>query len=261
VLLVLNQTTIVLPRSRPEVVTTLRDRTELVTLQHDLGSSLQTTGTLRAQTHDFANRLHTISMLIQLGDVDAAVDYIDAVSRDRSELDSTMLARIAEPAVAALLIAKTSLARERGAALILSAQSALPRGDDELAADLVTVLGNLVDNALDAVLAGPVRRVEVDIRPLGEAPHTEFGGARVTVHDSGHGVDSTIADRMFEAGVSSKSPSPDGKANGFGLAIVQLVATRRGGRVAIRSEGGTIVEVTLPAMAFAESSAMRGQDV
>jgi sensor histidine kinase regulating citrate/malate metabolism len=261
VLLVLNQTTIVLPRSRPEVVTTLRDRTELVTLQHDLGSSLQTAGTLRAQTHDFANRLHTISMLIQLGDVEAAVDYIDAVSRDRSELDSTVLARIAEPAVAALLIAKTSLARERGAELILSAQSELPRGDDELAADLVTVLGNLVDNALDAVLAVPVRRVEVDIRPLGDPPHSELGGARVIVRDSGQGVDSTIADRMFEAGVSSKSPSPDGKANGFGLAIVQLVATRRGGMVAIGSEGGTIVEVTLPAMALAESSTLGAHDV
>ncbi|HEY8913775.1 sensor histidine kinase [Lacisediminihabitans sp.] len=252
VLLVLNQTTILLPRSKPEVVTTLRDRTELVTLQHDLGSSLQTTGTLRAQTHEFANRLHTISMLMQLGDIEAAVDYIDAVSRDRSELDSTVLARIAEPAVAALIIAKTSLARERGAELTLSAASALPRGDDELSADLVTVLGNLIDNALDAVRAAPVRRVEVDIRLFGDAPTASHYGACVTVRDSGSGVDATIADRMFEAGVTSKSPSPDGTANGFGLAIVQLVATRRAGRVTIRSDGGTVVEVTLPTMAPTE---------
>lgn len=252
VLLVLNQTTILLPRSKPEVVTTLRDRTELVTLQHDLGSSLQTTGTLRAQTHEFANRLHTISMLMQLGDIEAAVDYIDAVSRDRSELDSTVLARIAEPAVAALIIAKTSLARERGAELTLSAASALPRGDDELSADLVTVLGNLIDNALDAVRAAPVRRVEVDIRLFSDAPTASHYGACVTVRDSGSGVDATIADRMFEAGVTSKSPSPDGTANGFGLAIVQLVATRRAGRVTIRSDGGTVVEVTLPTMAPTE---------
>lgn len=247
VLLVLNQTTIRLPRSKPEVVTTLRDRTELVTLQHDLGSSMQKTGTLRAQTHEFANRLHTISMLMQLGDTEAAIDYIDAVSRDRSELDSIVLARIAEPAVAALIIAKTSLARERGAELTLSDGSGLPRVDDELSADLVTVLGNLVDNALDAIRAAPLRTVEIDVRLLGTSRCDARRGARVTVRDSGCGVDTAIADRVFEAGVTSKSPSPDGKANGFGLAIVQIVATKRGGRVTLRSDDGlTVVEVTLP---------------
>jgi len=246
VLLVLNQTTISLPRAKPEVVTTLRDRTELVTMQHDLGSSLQTTENLRAQTHEFTNRLHTISMLMQLGDTDAAVDYIDAVSRDRSELDSTVLTRIAEPAVAALLIAKSSLAQERGAELVLSTTSELPKGDQELSVDLVTVLGNLVDNALDAVRTATVRRVEVDIRLVGDP--TVHGGpeARVTVRDSGSGVDAAIVDRMFEPGVTSKSPSAGGGANGFGLAIVQLVATRRGGLVTIRRDGGTVVVVTLP---------------
>jgi two-component system CitB family sensor kinase len=253
VLLVLNQTTIRPPHSKPEVVTTLRDRTELVTLQHDLGSSMEATDTLRAQTHDFANRLHTVSMLIQLGDTAAAVDYIDAVSRDRSHLDSTVLTRIAEPAVAALLIAKTSLARERGAELTLTPDSALPRVDAMLSADLVTVIGNLVDNAIDAVTATDTRVVDVDIRAI-TVPGPEdrpalLSEVRVSVRDSGPGVDESLKDRVFEAGVSSKLRSEHGADHGFGLAIVQLVATRRGGRASYRNEDGAVFEAVLPVMA------------
>lgn len=276
VMLVLNQTTIHPPRSKPEVVTTLRDRTELVTLQHDLGSSMQASDTLRAQTHEFANRLHTISMLLQLGDGDAAVEYIDAVTRDRSELDSTVLTRIAEPAVAALLIAKTSLARERGADLTLTADSALPRVDDVLAADLVTVIGNLVDNALDAVTGAATRLVSVDVRtvmatdapgradpaepvsPVSPSPSTSTGtstaritSVMVTVRDTGPGVDTALLDRVFEVGVTSKIPSSNGADHGFGLAIVQLVATRRGGRVSYRNEDGAVFEAALPVLTAA----------
>jgi two-component system CitB family sensor kinase len=254
-LLVLNQTTIHPPRSKPEVVTTLRDRTELVTLQHDLGSSMQASDTLRAQTHDFANRLHTVSMLIQLGDTDAAVDYIDAVSRDRSQLDSTVLTRINEPAVAALLIAKTSLARERGADLTLSAESSLPRVDETLSMDLVTVIGNLLDNAIDAVTATETRLVEVDIRAVttgddGPLPAL-LSEVRVSVRDSGPGVDSALNDRVFEAGVTSKPRAGDGADHGFGLAIVRLVATRRGGQVAFRNDDGAVFTATLPVQATA----------
>ena len=240
VLLVLNQTLIHPPRSRPEVVTTLRDRTELVTLQHDLGSSRQATDTLRAQTHEFANRLHTISMLMQLGDTEAAVEYVDTVTRDRTDLDNTVLTRLQEPAVAALVIAKTSLARERGASLELSAESALPRVDAELSIDLVTVIGNLVDNALDAVTGAPERRVHLDVQT------TAGGAVHVTVRDSGPGIDPALLDRIFEVGVTSKSALAGADAHGYGLAIVRLVATRRGGDVSYRAENGAVFEAVLP---------------
>ena len=259
-LLVLNQTTIHPPRSKPEVVTTLRDRTELVTLQHDLGSSRQATDTLRAQTPEFANRLHTISMLMQLGDSDAAVDYIDAVSRDRSELDSTVLTRISEPAVAAVLIAKTSLARERGADLTLTAASALPRVDEAMSIDLVTVIGNLVDNALDAVTGGATRHVSVDVRVVAaRVDGVGSAAVRVVVRDTGPGVDSALLERVFEAGVTSKSASDAGD-HGFGLAIVQLVATRRGGSVDCRFDGGAVFEALLPTSAYPATSAATGAD-
>ncbi|MDJ0350442.1 ATP-binding protein [Cryobacterium sp. PH29-G1] len=244
VLLVLNQTLIHPPRSLPEVVTTLRDRTELVTLQHDLGSSRQATDTLRAQTHEFANRLHTISMLMQLGDTDAAVEYVDAVTRDRTDLDNSVLTRLQEPAVAALVIAKTSLARERGATLVLSDDSVLARVDAELSTDLVTVIGNLVDNALDAVAGTPERTVRLDLQTLSGS-----AAVRVTVRDSGPGIDVALLDRVFEVGVTSKSALAGGDAHGYGLAIVRLVATRRGGTVRYRAEDGTVFEAVLPLVA------------
>ncbi|TFD14958.1 GHKL domain-containing protein [Cryobacterium sp. TMT1-2-2] len=242
VLLVLNQTLIHPPRSRPEVVTTLRDRTELVTLQHDLGSSRQATDTLRAQTHEFANRLHTISMLMQLGDTEAAVEYVDAVTRDRTELDNSVLTRLQEPAVAALVIAKTSLARERGATLVLSPESNLGRVDAELSADLVTVIGNLIDNALDAVTGARERGVRLDVR----ASPGAAAAVLVTVSDSGPGIDAALVDRVFEVGVTSKSALAGGDAHGYGLAIVRLVATRRGGTVGYRADQGTVFEAVLP---------------
>ena len=243
VLLVLNQTLIHPPRSRPEVVTTLRDRTELVTLQHDLGSSRQTTDTLRAQTHEFANRLHTISMLMQLGDTAAAIEYVDAVTRDRTDLDNSVLTRLQEPAVAALVIAKTSLARERGATLLLSAESTLARVDAGLSTDLVTVIGNLVDNALDAVTGARERGVRLDVQPISGAG---AGAVRVTVSDSGPGIDIALIDRVFEVGVTSKSALGDTDAHGYGLAIVRLVAMRRGGSVDYRAENGAVFEAVLP---------------
>lgn len=244
VLLALNQTTIHPARSSPEVVTTLRDRTELVALQHELGSSQQTTDTLRAQAHEFANRLHTISMLIQLGDPEVAVDYINAVSRDSTKSYEDVIGKIGDPTVAAVLIAKMSLARERGAELVLTADSELPRVDEELSADIVTVLGNLIDNALDAVAAGPDRSVTIGVHDV----RTDDGHeVRIVVGDSGPGVDSGIIDRMFEPGVSSKPTGDVDSARGFGLAIVNLVATRRGGSIALSSEAGAKFDVVLPA--------------
>lgn len=245
-LLVLNQATIRPPRSKSEVVTTLRDRTELVTLQNELGKSLLATDTLRAQTHEFTNRLHTISTLIQLGDTAEVVTYIDAVYRDTTVFDSTILTRIAEPAVAALLGAKSSLAREYGAKFTLTAESRLPRVDASMSTDLVTVIGILVDNALEAVKGATTRSVEVDVRPVNEDGTSQLSEVRVAVRDSGPGVDATVADHMFEPGVTTKSSARNEADNGYGLAIVKLIVTRRNGRVSYQTERGAVFEAILP---------------
>ena len=131
-------------------VTTLRDRTELAQLERELGSFRSSAELLRAQTHEFANQLHTISGLIQIGEYDEVVTYVGALNRYRESLDLTVTRRVHDTTVAALLMAKSSLAAERRVELRVSERTTLLRLDPALSADIATVLGNLVDNAVDA---------------------------------------------------------------------------------------------------------------
>ncbi|MGH3363914.1 MAG: ATP-binding protein, partial [Nocardioidaceae bacterium] len=220
-------------RSRGQVigsVTTLRDRTELSSLERELGTTRATSETLRAQTHEFANQLHTISGLLQLQEYDEVVRYVDGVSRSRTSLYDAVTSRVRDATIAALLIAKASLAAERDVVLHLAPDSRVAGVDDDLSRDLTTVVGNLVDNALDAVAGLPDARVEVCLRE-------EAGSVVVTVHDSGPGVAPEDAETVFTQGYTTKTGSSEG-GHGFGLALTRLVCRRRGGDVSVRNDGG-----------------------
>ncbi|WP_262107764.1 sensor histidine kinase [Arthrobacter sp. Marseille-P9274] len=211
-------------------VTTLRDRTELSSLEKELGATRTTTDTLRAQTHEFANQLHTISGLIQLGEYDEVTRFVDGVSLSRTRLYDDVTTRIEDPAVAALLIAKASSAAERVVTLELDDGSALGRVDETLSRDLTTVVGNLVDNAIDAVSGRPDAAVHVHLRD-------EAHRVTVTVRDSGPGVAADSVEDIFRQGFSTKD-SDDGGGRGFGLALTRLVCSRRGGGVGVRNAPG-----------------------
>nr|WP_098483202.1 sensor histidine kinase [Georgenia soli] len=217
-------------------VTTMRDRTEMKALERALDTSRRTTGTLRAQTHEFANHLHTISGLLQLEEYDEAVRFVEGVSRHRDTLYTQVTARISDPPIAALLIAKDSLAAERGARLVLAEESAVARVDEDLSRDLVTVVGNLVDNALDAVAGAPEKLVAVELTEDEEA-------VTVRVHDSGPGIEAT-AERLFRSGYSTKGSDQAG-GRGYGLALVRLVCRRRGGDVAVHNDDGAVFTARL----------------
>jgi two-component system, CitB family, sensor kinase len=218
-------------------VTTLRDRTELISLEKELGTTRATTDTLRAQTHEFANQLHTIAGLLQLEEYDEVLRYVDGVREDRTKLHDRVTARIEDPTVAALLIAKASLAAERGVALEIDEASHLGRVDDDLSRDLTTVVGNLVDNALDAVTSRADARVRVRVVDRGDAVEVE-------VQDSGSGVPAADAELVFRQGYSTKPDTGDGR--GFGLALTRLVCRRRNGDVTVRNDGGAVFTATLP---------------
>ena len=130
-------------------VTTMRDSTELAALQGQLSSHKSVTDTLRAQTHEFANQLHTISGLVQLGEYDSVRDLVGTLTRRRAEISDAVTQRISDPAVAALLIAKTTLAAESGVSLEIAPDSHLAALPPALATDVITLLGNLIDNAVD----------------------------------------------------------------------------------------------------------------
>jgi len=226
------------------VVLILRDRTELHSTLRDLDGARDLTKALRAQAHEFANRMHIVSGLIELGQTDDAVAFIQRTGNGGALTRAGLAPGIDDPDVVALLLAKITTSEERGVTLQVDPDSVVsPDGTS----DVVTVLGNLVDNAVDATAPGGVVRV---------ALRETDGTTVVEVADDGPGVPEAERQRVFESGVSSKSAA-DGGARGIGLALVHRIVTRRGGTVQIADSdlGGACFTVGLPAGRVAPAAA------
>ncbi len=206
-------------------VVTLRDHTELQAVTGELDVVRRLTESLRAQTHESANRLHTVVSLIEMGRTVEAVDFATEELQTAQLLTDRVTGAVGDPVVAALLLGKSAEAAERGVDLTITGQ--LP---DELpvsARELVTVVGNLVDNALDAVAGRDLRRVEVRLA-------ADSDGLDVVVGDSGPGLSDAEAAKALERGWTTKATSDDAPGGrGVGLALVRQVARRHGGDVAI----------------------------
>ncbi|MFI0374131.1 ATP-binding protein [Actinomadura sp. 1N219] len=235
--LVLNRMPVSHGGQRLGAVVTLRDSTELTALREELDTAARATDTLRAQAHEFTNRLHTIAGLVELGEYDEVRNYVDLVARTHRDWQEQVTARIGDPAVAALLIAKASLAAERGVGMRLAETSALQTVDERLSADLVTVVGNLVENALDALAGSAGDWIEV-------AVHQDAGAVSVVVRDSGPGVAPEIATEVFAHGFTTKAAGYGRR--GLGLALTRQACVRRGGSVRVRNAVGAEFTAVLP---------------
>ncbi|HEX6231752.1 MAG TPA: ATP-binding protein [Jiangellaceae bacterium] len=230
-LLVLNRMPVVVRDTQVGSVTTLRDRTELAALRRELDVSRHTTETLRAQTHEFTNRLHTIAGLVELGEYKEVIRYITRASQAHEALTRNVMSRIADPALAALLIAKASLAAEQGVELRVSERSSIREVDEIVSADLVTIVGNLVDNALDAL--SPGGWVEIEAQANSEQ-------IVVIVRDSGDGIAPDMVDEVFRHGFTTKI---GGEHRGLGLAMTRLICSRYGGTIDVH---GSVFTAQLP---------------
>jgi two-component system CitB family sensor kinase len=216
-------------------VITLRDHTELVALRRELDVTRHTSDALRAQAHEFTNRMHTIAGLLELGEYDEVTRFVTRTSQAHERLSAQITDRIADPSLAALLIAKASLAVEHGVDFSLVDGSVLGCVDEELSSDLATVTGNLIDNAVDALGSAPGGRISVAIGESGS-------DMLVTVRDNGPGVAPELADAVFDQGFSTKR----GDQRGLGLAITRMICTRRGGSIEVRNERGAVFTARLP---------------
>ncbi|WP_263729407.1 sensor histidine kinase [Cellulomonas sp. SG140] len=220
-------------------VVTLRDRTELDGLRDELADVRTMADALRAQEHEFANRLHVIGGLLELERYAEAVRFVNASSSLHQELAGALVGRIGEPIVSALLLGKASVASERGVTLRVDMLEEVPAGlvDPQ---SLVTILGNLVDNALDsAAQGGPGGRVEVSIGLDGPE-------LQLRVHDSGPGIDPAVSAEIFRDGFTTKVARGSGRRRGLGLALVSQAVHRLGGRIAVDNADGAVFTVTLP---------------
>ncbi|MFD8544347.1 ATP-binding protein [Streptomyces sp. NPDC059649] len=228
-----------MPTDDGGAVVTLRDRTELERLGRELDGTRGLIDALRAQDHEHANRLHTLLGLLELGLHEEAVEFvIRAVGVHRATAEQ-VTERIHDPLLAALLVGKATVATERGVSLRIASGTRLP---DRLIDphSLVTVLGNLVDNALDATAGTPEAQVEVEVRAEGRT-------AVVRVADNGPGVPEERRAEIFTEGWTTKEPPAHGQ-RGIGLALVRRLAERYGGGAVVdqRPGGGAVFTVTVP---------------
>ncbi|MDG9704763.1 sensor histidine kinase [Streptomyces sp. DH37] len=251
-------------RDRRGTVVTLRDHTELQALTGELDSVRGFAEALRSQAHEAANRLHAVVSLIELGREREAVEFATAELELAQALTDQVVAAVAEPVLAALLLGKAAQANERGVELVLTQDSSVDDGllpPDLTARDLVTVLGNLIDNALDAASCDAAEGA-AESTAAGAAESTAGGAAeggrtaRVTVTvrasegelllrvaDSGPGIGPEAAEEVFRRGWSTKSAGPGGR--GLGLALVRQTARRHGGTVELAGAPGGGAEFTV----------------
>ncbi|MFC9644089.1 ATP-binding protein [Streptomyces mirabilis] len=227
---------------RRGTVVTLRDVTELQSVMGELDSERGFTQALRSQAHEAANRLHTVVSLIELGRAEEAVEFATAELELAQTLTDEVISAVSEPVLAALLLGKAAQANERGVELVVSQESGI---DDGLlqtglpARDLVTVLGNLIDNAMDAAQGTVGARVTV-------TAFTDDSGLVLRVADTGTGVDPAHTEAVFQRGWSTKPAGPGGR--GLGLALVRQAVSRHDGTLTVAEArgGGAEFEARLP---------------
>ncbi|GAB3523047.1 sensor histidine kinase [Arthrobacter monumenti] len=234
------------PRDSMGTVTTLRDHTEIQELTGELQSMRTVTDALKAQTHEHSNRLHTIVSLIGLGRSDDAAEFAAADLQQSQHLTDNVVGSVDEPYLAALLVGKAAQANERGIRLEIHSGNGL--GIETLnPGDLVTIMGNLLDNAFDAVATVDDPLITVSI----SAPEEQL---EIRVWNNGAGLDIERIERIFDLGFSTKST--DGR--GIGLALVRQACNRLGGEVKAQNyDDGALFSVRLPRTAGRDKAAAR----
>ncbi|WP_201745047.1 DcuS/MalK family sensor histidine kinase [Aidingimonas lacisalsi] len=216
---------------------TLREQSEVQRLAEELTGVRRYAEALRAASHEFKNRLHVILGLVQRRDLTSLRQYLGELS-DQHRLDDEGIAtRLRDPVLAGFLLGKRSEASERGILCEVDIETPLPPPvDTDLTHTLVTVIGNLLENAFEALDDQQRRRVRLTLS-LDESVLS------LQVEDTGKGIATAEQERILERDVSSK-----GEGRGLGLALVQDRLDAREGRLSLYSAPGrgTLVEVELP---------------
>lgn len=214
-------------------VLVVRDRTDVESLTRQLDAVQLMSTALRAQRHEFANRLHLLNGLVQSGHTEEAAHYLEELLGS-GPLGSALpgIDSIRDPFLQAFLAAKAAAAREAGVTLRIGENTWVP-GRLTLPVDVTTVLGNLVDNAIDATRIGDsaARIVEVELLQDNSTLH-------ITVADSGAGVAPEFVDVLFTEGTSTKPESGIPGGRGIGLALARRIVLALGGDLRLSSPGG-----------------------
>ena len=205
-------------------VVTLRDHTEIQAVAGELDTVRGLAESLRSQNHEASNRLHTVVSLVELGRTEEAVEFATEELEVAQLLTDRLVGAVAEPVVSALLLGKTAQAAERGVQLRLGPSTAVS-GLPVTQRDAVTIIGNLLDNAMDAVAGAPTRVVQLELE-------SDAHRLVLRVRDSGTGLSPQARAHVFERGWSTKTADgPVGR--GLGLALVVQAVRKHDGVIEV----------------------------
>ena len=227
-------------------VASFRPKDELDRLGRELSQMQEYSELLRSQSHEYSNKLHTIAGLLQIGAQQEALDLIMTEASGYEELIRTLTQAVPDPVVAGLILGKFNRARELKVHLCLDPDSSLadvPAHIDRQ--HLVTILGNLLDNAFEAVRAGDRPwEVRLILTDLGDDLILE-------VEDSGPGVSPEVAGTLFDKGVTTKAQA----GRGFGLYLLRQAVMALGGNITYGQGelGGALFTVSIPKLGKEES--------
>jgi two-component system, CitB family, sensor kinase len=237
-LVVANRVPILLQGQVIGAVSTFRDKMELDEVSQRLADVGQYADALRSQRHEFMNRLHTISGLIQVGEYEMVRELINQVNEEQQNIIEFFLAHVRDPAVVGILIGKIHHAKELGIQMTVDPTSRLS-GPCSHQETVITILGNAIENAIEAVANG--FKIDSDGRVCVYI-NDETDGLQIKVSDTGPGIDPAIGERIFNDGISTK-----GAGRGFGLALVHRMVLNIGGTISVLSSTtGATLEAKLP---------------
>lgn len=239
-LVVVNRIPVILNGEVIGAVASFRDKLHLDQLENRLADIGKYVDTLRSQRHEFMNKLHLISGLIQMGEYNLVREVIEQVHNEQQNVLTFFLAHIRDPAIVGVLIGKMHRAKEIGIHLTVSENSHVKERCPHREI-VLTILGNAIENAMEAIKAFDKKEENLKINVhIKEEPDRLY----MEITDNGPGVDPKLGDKIFEDGGTTK-----GENRGFGLALVSRLVSRQNGRVTmISSLEGATLQVSLPTM-------------
>lgn len=236
--LVINRMPVTVAGRPHGAVVTLRDRTEVAGLRSELDGERGLTDSLRAQQHEFANRLHAVAGLLQLGYPDEALDYVLQIQGTAADFDNSLRTHIEAPQIVGLLLGKAAEASERGIDLVIAPETWLSESPEKVQA-LTSILGNLIDNAFAALATVPAPRSVVIAIVEDEREVV------ITVADNGPGIPEGSERMIFRDGYSTNDQA-GARPRGLGLALVERLVTKLGGSTIVSGGPGATFTVRLP---------------
>ncbi|KWU60772.1 histidine kinase [Bacillus mycoides] len=217
-------------------IATFRDKTEIRKLAEELTGIRLYAEALRAQSHEFMNKMHVVLGLTHMKQYEELQKYVSSMVSEHQYEIGGIMKKIQSPVFAGFLLGKLSYAREKNIKLIIKEDSYLPEiYDERIIHELITIVGNLINNALDAVMNCEKKQVEVGI---------QYGDTLIiTVQDTGKGIKEDEIDALFIKGYSTK-----GDNRGYGLHLVKESIQRINGRIYVHSllGAGTIITIEIP---------------